>query len=100
MKTIICLNGEKKNTVTPSKIVCIGRNYVAHAKELGNTVPTSQIIFLKPNSAISTVLTSSSQSFKVHTASNSSDNSRVSAANTLVNGSESFFDSSDTSASL
>jgi 2-keto-4-pentenoate hydratase/2-oxohepta-3-ene-1,7-dioic acid hydratase in catechol pathway len=97
MKTIICLNGEKKNTVTPSKIVCIGRNYVAHAKELGNTVPTSQIIFLKPNSAISTVLTSSSQSFKVHTASNSSDNSRVSAANTLVNGSESFFDSSDTS---
>jgi 2-keto-4-pentenoate hydratase/2-oxohepta-3-ene-1,7-dioic acid hydratase in catechol pathway len=36
----------------PSKIVCIGRNYRAHAEELGNEVPTSPMIFLKPPSAI------------------------------------------------
>lgn len=38
--------------VIPSKIVCIGRNYADHAKELGNEVPTEPLIFLKPNSAI------------------------------------------------
>lgn len=37
---------------TPSKIVCIGRNYVAHAKELGNEVPDVPMLFLKPPSAI------------------------------------------------
>lgn len=36
----------------PSKIVCIGRNYVEHAKELGNEVPSEPLIFLKPPSAI------------------------------------------------
>lgn len=36
----------------PSKIVCIGRNYRAHAAELGNEVPTEPLIFLKPPSAI------------------------------------------------
>lgn len=36
----------------PSKIVCIGRNYAAHAKELGNDVPTEPLIFLKPPSSI------------------------------------------------
>ncbi len=36
----------------PSKIVCVGRNYVEHAKELGNDVPKSPLIFLKPPSAI------------------------------------------------
>lgn len=36
----------------PSKIVCIGRNYVEHAKELGNDVPSEPLIFLKPPSAI------------------------------------------------
>ena len=40
-------------TVEPSKIVCIGRNYVAHIKELGNEVPDEMVVFLKPNSAIS-----------------------------------------------
>eukprot|EP00127_Corallochytrium_limacisporum_P003608 Clim_evm91s150 gene=Clim_evmTU91s150 len=34
-----------------SKIVAIGRNYAAHAKELGNTVPKEPIIFLKPSSS-------------------------------------------------
>src|ERR1700689_489473 len=36
----------------PSKIVCIGRNYAAHAKELGNDVPTEPLLFLKPPSAL------------------------------------------------
>jgi 2-keto-4-pentenoate hydratase/2-oxohepta-3-ene-1,7-dioic acid hydratase in catechol pathway len=36
----------------PSKIVCIGRNYVAHAKELGHEVPTEPLLFLKPPSAL------------------------------------------------
>ena len=36
----------------PSKIVCIGRNYVDHAKELGNDVPVEPLFFLKPPSAI------------------------------------------------
>jgi 2-keto-4-pentenoate hydratase/2-oxohepta-3-ene-1,7-dioic acid hydratase in catechol pathway len=36
----------------PSKIVCVGRNYRDHAKELGNEVPTEPLIFLKPPSSI------------------------------------------------
>ena len=39
--------------IFPSKIVCIGRNYVDHIKELGNEIPGEPVIFLKPNSAIS-----------------------------------------------
>lgn len=42
------------NKVFPSKIVCIGRNYVDHIKELGNEIPKEPVIFIKPNSAIST----------------------------------------------
>ena len=38
--------------LTPSKIVCIGRNYAAHAKELGNEVPKEPLIFLKPPSSL------------------------------------------------
>jgi 2-keto-4-pentenoate hydratase/2-oxohepta-3-ene-1,7-dioic acid hydratase in catechol pathway len=40
------------NVARPSKIVCVGRNYVAHAKELGNELPERPMIFLKPPSAI------------------------------------------------
>jgi len=36
----------------PSKIVCVGRNYAAHARELGNAVPDEPVLFLKPPSAI------------------------------------------------
>ena len=36
----------------PSKIVCVGRNYADHAKELGNDVPSEPILFLKPPSAV------------------------------------------------
>jgi 2-keto-4-pentenoate hydratase/2-oxohepta-3-ene-1,7-dioic acid hydratase in catechol pathway len=40
--------------VTPSKIVCVGRNYAEHAKELGNEVPQEPLLFLKaPSSVIS-----------------------------------------------
>lgn len=42
--------------VTPSKIVCIGRNYVEHIKELNNEIPKNPVIFNKPNSAISPIL--------------------------------------------
>lgn len=38
--------------LTPSKIVCIGRNYVDHIKELGNETPEDMVIFLKPPSAL------------------------------------------------
>ncbi len=36
----------------PGKIVCVGRNYVDHAKELGNEVPKVPLLFLKPPSSI------------------------------------------------
>ena len=36
----------------PSKIVCVGRNYAAHARELGNDVPAEPLIFLKPPSSL------------------------------------------------
>lgn len=36
----------------PGKIVCVGRNYVAHARELGNEVPERPLLFFKPPSAV------------------------------------------------
>jgi 2-keto-4-pentenoate hydratase/2-oxohepta-3-ene-1,7-dioic acid hydratase in catechol pathway len=38
--------------VSPSKIVCVGRNYRDHAKELGNEVPVEPLTFLKPPSSL------------------------------------------------
>ncbi len=38
--------------VRPSKIVCVGRNYAAHAKELGNEVPKEPLLFFKPPSSV------------------------------------------------
>ncbi|MET9274505.1 fumarylacetoacetate hydrolase family protein [Kribbella sp. NPDC003557] len=35
-----------------SKVVCVGRNYAAHAEELGNDVPKEPLIFLKPNTSV------------------------------------------------
>lgn len=49
MKSIL-LDGQP---ITPSKIICIGRNYVGHIEELNNEVPEEPVIFLKPNSSIS-----------------------------------------------
>ena len=43
-------------TVIPSKIVCIGRNYVEHIYELGNEIPSQMVVFNKPNSAVSDTL--------------------------------------------
>ena len=40
----------------PSKIVCVGRNYVGHIQELGNAVPDEPVIFIKPNSALSDMI--------------------------------------------
>lgn len=36
----------------PGKIVCVGRNYAKHAKELGNEVPKEPLLFLKPPSSV------------------------------------------------
>jgi len=49
MKTVRIDNSE----ITPSKIVCIGRNYMEHIRELGNETPDDMVIFNKPNSSIS-----------------------------------------------
>ena len=54
MKSIM-LDGRK---LYPSKIVCIGQNYVDHIRELGNEIPDEPVIFLKPNSAIATEIQS------------------------------------------
>ena len=37
---------------SPTKIVCVGRNYAEHARELGNEVPKEPLIFLKPPSSL------------------------------------------------
>ena len=34
------------------KVVCVGRNYAAHARELGNEVPSSPLLFMKPASSV------------------------------------------------
>lgn len=38
--------------VLPRKIVCVGRNFAAHAREMGSEVPTDPLIFFKPSSAL------------------------------------------------
>jgi len=38
--------------IQPGKIVCVGRNYVEHAQEMGNEVPKAPLLFLKPPSSI------------------------------------------------
>ena len=53
-------------TLAPSKIVCVGRNYAAHAKELGNEVPKQPLLFLKPPSS----LIRSGESIRLPTVSN------------------------------
>ena len=57
MRTVI-VDGVR---VAPSKVVCVGRNYVEHIKELNNEVPTSMVLFMKPNSAISSELITGAQ---------------------------------------
>jgi len=50
MKKVRIKNSNQEFTV--GKIVCVGRNYAEHAKELGNEVPEKPVIFLKPASAL------------------------------------------------
>lgn len=38
--------------VLPSKVVCVGKNYADHAKELGGEVPSEPVIFIKPNTTV------------------------------------------------
>ena len=51
---------------TPSKVVCIGRNYIDHIKELGNEMPDEMVVFMKPNSAISTTLSATHSCEPLH----------------------------------
>ena len=51
---------------TPSKIVCVGRNYVAHIEELGNEVPQHMVVFGKPNSAIGRTLSATHAGEPLH----------------------------------
>jgi len=46
---VVKLNSE---LISPSKVVCIGRNYVEHIAELGNEIPENMVVFNKPNSSI------------------------------------------------
>jgi len=50
MKSIRIYNSNRKFPV--GKIVCVGRNYPEHAKELGNEIPDKPVLFLKPASSI------------------------------------------------
>ncbi|HEY6907091.1 MAG TPA: fumarylacetoacetate hydrolase family protein [Ignavibacteriaceae bacterium] len=50
MKTVKLRNTGREYPI--EKIVCVGRNYAEHAKELGNEVPEKPVIFLKPVSAV------------------------------------------------
>ena len=57
MNTVTLVSAEKSvQQIKPSKVICIGRNYVDHIKELANEMPDEMVVFLKPNSAISTAL--------------------------------------------
>lgn len=51
--------------IFPSKIICIGRNYVDHIKELGNEIPEEPVIFIKPNSSIAADI-QSGESDEIH----------------------------------
>ncbi len=42
-----------KTNIIPNKVICIGRNYVEHIKELSNEMPKQMVIFFKPNSCVS-----------------------------------------------
>ena len=50
MKFITIKNSTEK--IPLGKIVCVGRNYTEHARELGNEIPEKPVVFLKPNSAV------------------------------------------------
>ncbi len=45
----------KTGRISIGKVVCVGRNYAAHAQELGNEIPKSPILFMKPASSVASV---------------------------------------------
>jgi 2-keto-4-pentenoate hydratase/2-oxohepta-3-ene-1,7-dioic acid hydratase in catechol pathway len=47
-----CAHAKRLAPVAPAKILCVGRNYRAHAQELGNEVPPEPLLFLKPSSSL------------------------------------------------
>ncbi|MFC6204092.1 fumarylacetoacetate hydrolase family protein [Psychrobacter urativorans] len=49
------MNSASLKPLAIGKVVCVGRNYVAHARELGNEVPSTPLLFMKPASAIVTI---------------------------------------------
>ena len=50
--TRVALADHRALPPTPGKVVCVGRNYRAHAAELGNEVPPEPLLFLKPSSSL------------------------------------------------
>ena len=42
----------KKSALTVGKVVCVGRNYAAHARELNNPLPDQPVLFIKPSTAV------------------------------------------------
>lgn len=53
--TTILVDNKK---IKPSKVVCVGRNYAEHVKELNNAMPDQMVVFNKPNTSITNQLTS------------------------------------------
>lgn len=49
---VVWSTADLRAPVAPSKIICVGRNYAAHAKELGNEVPKEPLLFFKPPSSV------------------------------------------------
>ncbi len=66
MNTIRLISASEKLEITPSKIVCIGRNYVDHIQELANEIPDEMVVFFKPNSAITTELSAQHLEDELH----------------------------------
>lgn len=50
--TRVALADHRALPPTPGKVVCVGRNYRAHAAELGNEVPSEPLLFFKPSSCL------------------------------------------------
>ncbi len=56
-----------KNRYFPSKIVCVGRNFIDHIRELNNPIPSEPVLFIKPNSALSSELYLPTEPFRYET---------------------------------
>lgn len=52
MTYTVCFNNGAQYEHPLSKVVCVGRNYAEHAKELNNPVPSEPILFIKPESSV------------------------------------------------